>query len=213
MDKLKINVKPKARLDIKAKRKPVKVQEIGPSEWKVSDWTNILDFDQIYHISDIHIRPLQRHDEFRQVFDVLDSYLQKGANGRSIAVITGDIFDNKTVFRPETFKLCRDMLKMITMHMPLLVIAGNHDMMENNTNRLDAITPVVDDIPNLYYMKYTGLCFCPSNKVCFVVSSLYDKGFIKYDDIVESEHYRPDYQYIALYHGTLNGAKTDSGYV
>jgi DNA repair exonuclease SbcCD ATPase subunit len=200
----------------KTKAKPTLVlgPEPEPKDWTVTDLKTLPDFQRIYHISDIHIRPLQRHDEFRQVFDRLDKYLEVAAStGGAIAVITGDIFDNKTVFRPETFKLCRDMIKMIAGHLPLVVIAGNHDMMENNTNRLDAITPVVDDIPNMHYLKYSGLYHCPRSNVCLSVSSLYDKAFIKHQDIVESEYYRDDYQYLALYHGTLNGAKTDTGYV
>jgi DNA repair exonuclease SbcCD ATPase subunit len=202
MDKRKISVKAKAKAAISP-----------DSEWKICDFDELPDFQVIYHISDIHIRPLQRHEEFRQVFEHLDTYLQSATGQNAVAVITGDVFDNKTVFRPETFKLCRDMLKMIAGHMPLIIIAGNHDMMENNTNRLDAITPVVDDIPNLYYLKYSGLYFCPNSQVCLTVSSLYDKAFIHYGDIKESKHYRKQYQYIALYHGTLTGAQTDTGYV
>jgi DNA repair exonuclease SbcCD ATPase subunit/DNA repair exonuclease SbcCD nuclease subunit len=171
-----------------------------------------LDFKRIYHLSDIHIRPLQRHPEFQQVFDRVKSTLESDQGQGSIAVITGDIFDNKTVFRPETFQLCRDFFKMIAKIMPVVVIAGNHDMMESNMNRLDSITPIVDGIANLHYLKYSGLYFC-KNSVCFVVSSLYDKTFIHYRDIVNSPHYQKDHKYVALYHGTLNGATNDAGYV
>lgn len=213
MPRVQVSVKPKTKVTIapRAPRATKATKAIGPDDWIVQD-LDLPNFDRIYHISDIHIRPLQRHDEFRQVFTELDEYL-KNQDNNGIAVITGDTFDNKTVFRPETFKLCRDMFKMIASHMPLIIIAGNHDMMENNTNRLDAITPVVDDIPNLHYLKYSGLYFCSRNNVCISVSSLYDKAFISHGDIVSSKHYRNGYQYIALYHGTLNGAKTDTGYV
>lgn len=200
MSKLKISVKPKAA-------------HPAQRAWIVTDFDDLPDYRTIYHISDIHIRPLQRHDEFREVFENLDTFLSNRSNGSAIAVITGDTFDNKNVFRPETFKICRDMMKRIANRMPLVVIAGNHDMMENNTSRLDAITPVVDDIPNLYYLKYTGLYFCPKSHICLSVSSLYDKEFITFNDIKSSPHYREQYQYISLYHGTLNGAKTDTGYV
>jgi DNA repair exonuclease SbcCD ATPase subunit/DNA repair exonuclease SbcCD nuclease subunit len=165
-------------------------------------------FDSIYHISDIHIRPLQRHEEFREVFNKLSERLTGVEN--AIAIITGDIFDSKSVFKPETFQICRELFKHITVHMPLIVIAGNHDMMENNLNRLDSITPVVDDIPNLHYLKYSGLY--QTNNICFVVSSLYDKGFITHQDIIGSNYHDKDVDYIALYHGTLSGAKTDIGY-
>lgn len=210
----------KVKIQVKSKPKsaqtptPTPTPTLGPDGWKIQE-IDVPAFNSIYHISDIHIRPLQRHEEFKTVFHELDNYLTsiKKSESSTVAVITGDIFDNKTVFRPETFKLCRDMMKMISSHMPLFVIAGNHDMMEKNTNRLDAITPVVDDIPNLHYLKYSGLYYCPSSNICFTVSSLYDKTFINYNEVKESAHYRSDYQYISLYHGTLNGAKTDTGYV
>lgn len=212
-----ITVKQKKAPIVRSKGKPAHRSKtkpdpiIGPDQWKILDLDGIGHFDTIYHLSDIHIRPLERHDEFRQVFSNVDRQLSQAKDG-CIAVITGDIFDHKTTFRPETFKLCRDFLKMISSHVPLVVIAGNHDMTESNINRLDSITPVVDDIPNLHYLKYSGLYHCPDSSVCFSVSSLYDKAFIAHEDIQNSNHYRDNYQYIALYHGTLCGARTDSGY-
>ena len=192
----------KVKVNIKSKKVAPQPPKITMSE------LDLPYFDSIYHISDIHIRPLQRHEEFREVFNKLSLRLSGAEN--SIAIITGDIFDSKSVFKPETFQICRELFKHITIHMPLIVIAGNHDMMENNLNRLDSITPVVDDIPNLHYLKYSGLY--QTDNTCFVVSSLYDKGFITHQEIVGSEYYNKNVDYIALYHGTLSGAKTDIGY-
>jgi DNA repair exonuclease SbcCD ATPase subunit len=205
----KTKVKVSTKIALKAP-KPLKAPE--PVEWCIKD-LDLDSFEKIYHMSDIHIRPLQRHDEFKAVFTRVQQALEILIPGSTVTVITGDVFDNKTVFRPETFKLCRDLFKMITKYTPLVLIAGNHDMMENNTNRLDAITPVIDDIPNLHYLKYSGLYFSKNPKLCFVASSLYDKEFIHFNDIKESKHYREGYEYVALYHGALNGAKTDVGYV
>lgn len=203
-------IKVKIRPNTKRGPAPARRSE-GPVDWTVEELA-LGKYTQILHMSDIHIRPLQRHEEFRQVFQNVQSALSS-LDQKSITVITGDIFDNKTNFKPETFMLCRDFLKMITQYTPLLVIAGNHDMLENNTNRLDAITPVVDDIPRLHYLKYSGLYFNTDTQTCFVVSSLYDKEFIEHNQIVNSKHYRQDYHYVALYHGTLTGSATDVGYV
>lgn len=198
------------KVAIRQKQAPDRVADADP---KIDCYNLDIDrtIDTIYHISDIHIRPLRRHDEFREVFSHVEQAIA-GSGETAIMVITGDIFDNKTIFRPETFKLCRELFKMITRHLPLVVIAGNHDMMEGNSDRLDAITPVIDDIPNLHYLKYTGLYTCQPAGICFVVSSLYDRQFIRHQHIVDSEHYDARLQYIALYHGTLSGAKTDGGY-
>jgi DNA repair exonuclease SbcCD ATPase subunit/DNA repair exonuclease SbcCD nuclease subunit len=159
---------------------------------------------KIIHLSDIHIRPLQRHEEFQEVFRNTLDFVSK--QREAIAVITGDIFDNKTVFRPETFKVCRDFLKSLASQLPVYLIAGNHDMLESNVSRLDSLTPLVEDITGLEYLKYTGV-YDLNDKLAFVVSSLYDKGFIKRADIPDDGK-----KYIALFHGTVVGAKTDEGY-
>ena len=163
-------------------------------------------FKNIIHISDIHIRPLKRHDEFQKVFEATVKAIE--LIPESIIVLTGDLFDNKTTFHPETFLIGRNFLKSLAQVAPVLVIAGNHDMYENNQNRLDAITPIADDIANLHYLKQSGLYYIPSTKYCFVVSSLSDKQFIHRQDIQPIENYK----YIALYHGAITGAQTDIGY-
>jgi DNA repair exonuclease SbcCD nuclease subunit len=163
-------------------------------------------FENMVHISDIHIRPLRRHDEFQAVFE--QTVRQIANIPRSVIVITGDLFDNKTTFHPETFKLARDFLKALTGITHVFLIAGNHDMYENNQNRLDAITPIAEDIPGLHYLKYSGVYYVAGSNYCFVVSSLYDKQFIRKGDF----ELRDNYKYIALYHGAISGTTTDAGY-
>lgn len=99
-------------------------------------------FDQIVHISDVHIRPLKRHQEFESVFKTLAQDLMKlkQEGKQPLMVVTGDILDSKHVFKPETFYVCRRFMKMLSMIGPTLVIAGNHDMLERNTSRLDALS-------------------------------------------------------------------------
>ena len=163
-------------------------------------------FNHIVHLSDIHIRPLRRHEEFQKVFQTTLEEIKKIPE--SIIAFTGDLFDNKTTFHPETFLLGRNLLKDLAKIAPVLLIAGNHDMYENNQNRLDSITPIAEDILNLYYLKQSGLYYIPSRNYCFVVSSLSDKQFIRRKDIPEREGYK----YLALYHGAVTGAQTDIGY-
>jgi predicted MPP superfamily phosphohydrolase len=85
---------------------------------------NIGDFTQMIHLSDIHIRPLQRHDEYKAVFkEALRDITKLSKEQSSVIVVTGDIFDHKTVFRPETFKMCRDFLKQLGQISPVILIA------------------------------------------------------------------------------------------
>ena len=57
--------------------------------------TNIEKIDKIFHISDVHIRTLKRHKEYRQVFENLFNYIETHATGNSVAVVTGDIVHSK----------------------------------------------------------------------------------------------------------------------
>ena len=165
---------------------------------------NIGDFTQMIHLSDIHIRPLQRHDEYKDVFkEALRDITKLSREQSSVIVVTGDIFDHKTVFRPETFKMCRDFLKQLGQISPVILIAGNHDMMEQNTTaRLDSLTPVVDDIPGVNYLKHSGIYNITSSNTSFVVSSLYDKQFIPCPTDTDTK----ERTYICLYHGDITGS-------
>jgi len=169
-------------------------------EWK----TQIIDvgvFNQMIHLSDIHIRPLQRHEEYYQVFQKLkDMISRQAAKEPSVIVVTGDLFDHKTSFRPETFKVCRDFLKTLTSVAPVILIAGNHDMLEQNTNRLDSLTPVIDDIPGVHYCKWSGTYQSAQTDDVFVVSSLYDKEFIRHDSLKGAGARS---RTICLYHGDI----------
>jgi hypothetical protein len=51
------------------------------------------DIKYIYHTADIHIRPLERHDEYKIVFSNLFNYLKSQEDlENSVFVICGDIF-------------------------------------------------------------------------------------------------------------------------
>lgn len=207
-EKITIMPKNKAVKSVKVNVKSVKnVKAAEPFE--VQEHTlDLGNFEQILHISDVHIRPLQRHQEFTEVFHTVDTDLKQLCKTPSIIAVTGDVFDSKTIFKPETFKVCRDFFKLLSSHCPVILIAGNHDMLEKNLNRLDALTPVVDDIENLHYLKYSGVYHSKETNHTFVVSSLYDKQFIQMSDLTNSK----DRRYVALYHGTLSGASTDLGF-
>jgi len=168
---------------------------------------NLPQFNRIVHLSDVHVRPLNRHDEYNDVFNRLYSQLND-MDKDFIIVITGDIFDSKHTFKPETFRIIRQFLKNLAGIAHTIVIPGNHDMIEKNTDRLDAISPVTEDIPHLHYLIKSGVYV--SDDKAFVTSSLYDKQFVKINDL------SPDVaskKLIYLYHGTVVGSSNDHGFI
>lgn len=163
-------------------------------------------FTHIVHISDIHIRPLERHAEYQHIFNKLYQHLDelKKKKVSAIIVITGDVFDNKTLFHPETFDFCKSFLNGLLTRFPVIMILGNHDMKENQ-NRLDSLTPVCPVNKNFHYLINTGAY--EYGDYVFVVNSLYDNKFLYRKDV------ETDKKCIALYHGTLSGSQSDLGHV
>ena len=161
----------------------------------------------IYHISDIHLRNLKRHNEYREVFNKFFNSIRKDDIENSAICITGDIVHAKTELSPELVREVSWFLKECSNLRHTFLIAGNHDCMRNNTYRLDALTPIVDNISNdrLHYLKDTQVY--NFKNLTFVVYSIFDnmdnwpKG-----DTVEGENK------ICLFHGPINASETDVGY-
>jgi DNA repair exonuclease SbcCD nuclease subunit len=171
--------------------------------------------DSIVQVSDIHIRLTKRHSEFKAVFEkfykVLDD-LSKKIN--VVCVITGDMFHSKVDLSPECVSLGSEFLKNCADIVPTILIAGNHDALLNNKSRLDCLTPIVNGInhKNLYYIKNTGI-FRYEN-ILFNHFSVFDDPdkYIKYENIPSKYKLETDH-HIGLFHGPVNAAITDVGYV
>ena len=161
--------------------------------------------DKIFHVSDIHIRTLKRHGEYRQVFANMFDYIETHCTKNSVAVVTGDIVHSKLDMSPELVQMLVDFFNGFTI--PTIVILGNHDMNLNNMHRVDAVSPVLDVIrnPNIHFIKENGL---------------FELGGVTWNhmavdkspaDYIMAKDFDADYK-IALHHGAVNTAKTDIGY-
>jgi DNA repair exonuclease SbcCD nuclease subunit len=170
---------------------------------------------KIIHIADIHIRTYQLHDLYRTQFDIFLKDLNdkvKIWNEENIKwdeiriVIAGDIAHQKINISNEQLMLTSWFLKELTEFGKVVIIPGNHDFLENNTQRLDSITPVVELLnnPNINYLKDSGP-FLDEN-IQWVVYSLYQHNerpsFEKIDGILN----------VGLFHGVIQGMSTDVGF-
>jgi len=165
------------------------------------------EFTHIIHLSDLHIRPIDRHTEYEQVFEKLyESLLNlKHQYMKCMIIITGDIFDNPNVFTPEQFIFCDKLFNNLLAIYPLIVIAGNHDM--KDVRRLDSISPSAYTRNNFYYLSKSGAYEFGS--VIFSVTSLYDDTY----EFIKREQIDTEKLCIALYHGTLAGSSNDEGFI
>jgi len=171
--------------------------------------------DNVVHIADIHIRLTKRHDEYTSIFkkfyDSLDK-VKKVTN--AVLVIAGDVFHNKSDLSPECVKIGSDFLKNCADRIPTILTAGNHDATLANKSRLDCLTPIVDALnhPNLFYLKDSDV-FRYEN-ILFNNFSVFDDPdkYINYYTIPSRYKNETDH-HIALFHGPVNNAVTDVGYM
>ena len=163
--------------------------------------------EKIYHLADIHIRNLQRHKEYRDVFEKFLDNVKADKIQNSVIYIAGDIAHAKTEMSPELIDQISWFLVECAKLREVIVIAGNHDCNLNNKSRLDVLTPIVQNInnPKIHYLRDTGVYNI--HNLTFVVYSILDhKDNWPSGDQVEGENK------ICLFHGPVNKAETDIGY-
>jgi len=155
----------------------------------------------LYHLSDIHIRNQTRHQEYRTVFERLYSSLQEEPKG--LIIITGDIVHSKSQISPQLIIETRDFLTNLSKIMPTLFIAGNHDLNLANKQLPDTLSSILHkmNVPNLYYLKESGLYHWGQN-ICFAVMSVFDYPLIKASNIPGTDRKK-----IGLLHATLDKSK------
>ena len=160
---------------------------------------------KIAHVSDIHVRKLKYHKEYREVFKQLYEKLRE--EKPDIIVNTGDTFHTKLDLSPESIKMMSDLFVGLADIAPYHMILGNHDMNLKNSGRLDAISPIVDylDHPNIHFHKYSSVVEVADGIDLHVLS------------IVDPDNWQTelpeDRVSIALYHGSVVGSVTDTGWM
>ena len=162
--------------------------------------------EKILHVADVHIRNYKRHKEYKQVFRKLYKEAKKLPKN-SLIYVAGDIVHTKTDISPELVQIVSEFLNKLANIRPTVVIAGNHDANLNNPSRLDALSPIIDNLanPNLHYLRDSGIYRIAD--VDFVVYSILDNPE-KWPSAKESDSKNR----IGLFHGAVNNSKTDAGY-
>jgi DNA repair exonuclease SbcCD ATPase subunit/predicted MPP superfamily phosphohydrolase len=162
--------------------------------------------DKIFHIADVHVRNVNRHKEYSEVFKRLYTYIRKNKTANSIIYVAGDVVHAKTDMSPELVHMVSDFFKSLADIAPTILITGNHDCNLNNSNRLDALSPIVRALnhSSLHYLKDNDVY--EISNVHFNVMSVFEKpaNYIKATDFNGKIK-------IALHHGAVNSATTDLG--
>lgn len=160
---------------------------------------------KIAHIADTHIKNLKYHYEYGIVFQKLYEKLRE--ENVDYIVHCGDIAHTKTQLSPEFVEICVDFFRNLANIAPTYVILGNHDGNLKNSSRQDALTPIATALahPDLHLLKDSGETIL-SDLVAINVLSVFDE-----DNWTTPSD--PNKINIALYHGSISGVKTDTGYI
>lgn len=170
---------------------------------------------KIIHIADLHIRTIQMHELYKEQFEKLiveirehsAQWTSEGVKWDEIRiVVAGDVAHQKINISNEQLLLTSWFLNQLSSYGKVVIIPGNHDFLENNTQRVDSITPVVELLnnKNIVYLKDSGMY--PDENVNWVVYSLYQHNS------------RPEFEkedgkfHIGLFHGPIMGLSTDMGF-
>lgn len=164
---------------------------------------------RIIHLADIHIRNNQYHDVYQKQFDKLYHEIQKlnFLKEETRIVIVGDIFHQKINISNEQLIIVSSFLNKLSEYGKVIIIPGNHDFLENNLQRLDSITPVIELLNKKEIVYYKNGGVYKDENINWVVYSLYEHN---QKPIFEKNE---DNLYVGLFHGPIQGFSTDTGYL
>ena len=158
---------------------------------------------KIVHFSDLHIRLFKDHDLYRSILETAIEQWRELEPDRII--FTGDLVHSKNQMTPELIEIVAWILTECSFIAKTVIIPGNHDFLVNNTERLDALTPIINSLRNEDIVYYRDRGVYEDENISWCVYSQY-QGNIP-PDITEAKGRR-----IGLFHGPISGLKTDLGF-
>jgi len=159
--------------------------------------------NRLVHFSDLHVRLFKDHELYRSILQTAFKEWETLRPDR--IVFMGDLVHSKNQMTPELVEFVAWVLSECAKIAKTIVIIGNHDFLENNNTRLDALTPIIDSLKNdrITYLKNRGVY--EDENVNWCVYSLMEHNLPP--DIQKS-----DKTNIGLFHGPIQGLYTDIGY-
>lgn len=170
----------------------------------------------IIHCSDIHVRNFQRLDEYTEQLANFVGKCKKIASHYEKEevriLIAGDLVHQKNSISNELLIFCSHFIRQLEEIAKVIVLAGNHDLIVKNTQRVDTLTALFQTAKfhNSIFvdaeLDYESGCIVDDN-VIWAVYSIYDDY-----QIPDIENYiSEDKTIIGLYHGMVVGASLNNG--
>ena len=134
-------------------------------------------------------------------------------------VVCGDIFHNKVNISPENIIHVYNFFKELNSICKTIIVAGNHDMLMNNTDRVDSLVPLfeIGKLPNVTYIdKELGFksgCLKDDGVVWCLYSSYDAFNPPDIEAFKTKSRSKTPQCYVGLIHTDINGAITTTNYV
>ena len=163
---------------------------------------------KIVHIADVHWRGLPRHEEYKSCFKDM---FEKCREIQPDAIVAGDIVHSKTQgISPELIDCLNWWFTELSRISRVHIILGNHDGLILNSDRQDAISPILNalNLPNVHLYKDSDVYKDPDfPDVRWCAFSPFDEQ--GYEEVVPKRGKIN----IALYHGAVWGSHTDMNFM
>lgn len=176
-------------------------------------------YKKIYHLSDIHIPLFKNINKHKIVLNLIIEDIEKKHKeynyGDGVIVIVGDLVHQKITISNEQILVLSWFLRRLEKICKVIIVAGNHDLLENNKERMDSITPVIEmlDLKNLIYLdkelEYKSGCLIDKN-ITWCLYSIFDE--YKRPDIEKEKERGDKNKLVGLIHAPLVGSQTDLGF-
>lgn len=173
---------------------------------------------KIIHVSDIHVRTLQRIDEYNEL---LDRFIEMCADiakdydkDEVRIVICGDTFHSKLNISNEQITLISEFIRKLERVARVIMISGNHDLVVENESRMDTMTALfkTSHFENTVFLdmelNYESGIYVDDN-ITWALYSIFDN--FKKPNIEQANKDNPNNIIVGLYHGRIMGAKLQNG--
>lgn len=174
----------------------------------------------VIHCSDIHIRARMRFEEYAEQ---LNKFIQRCGEiastyepGEVRILISGDLFHQKNMLTPELIVFASSFIRQLEQIAPVIIIAGNHDLIVDNTDKKDALTSIFEtaQFKNTRFLdletRFDSGGIVDDN-ITWVLYSIYQNYLVP--DITPFTKAFPENVKIGLFHGMITGCKLDNNTV
>lgn len=164
---------------------------------------------KIAHLADLHFKLYKEHDEYREILGEL--YRNLSRFRPDIIAVPGDIVDKKAALSPELLVLLHEFVSRLKGVGGRVVFSlGNHEYLQNNSSRLDPISPIIDiiDSENVVLLRTSGVYDSIFPGVSF-------NNFSLIDDVDKWPIFPEDNGLIqiGLFHGAVEGCLPEHAFL